>query len=214
MPIPFPFEPEEIARLSATISPSVPGIDLAAGEAGAAGALKAGRGFDFGKASVPGIAQGEDLGGKRLSETIGPGMKMASQLLGLGGKLSGNPKAENIMNLMAAATGAAGSSGDPQKALKAMEGPLSGITANLEKEEAAKQKRLSESLQPNQSLLDRQKAASAQAAPAPTTAAGPSPATSLLPNAVGGGDRISAQLNAAAPSEERQRELLDRLRGF
>jgi len=127
-----------------------------AGQDAAAAALKEGSGINFGAASAPGVAQGGGLQDKRLSETIAPGMQIASQLLGLGGKLSGNPKAENIMNLMAMATGAAGSSSDPQKALKAMEGPMSGITANLQEERAAKDKKLSESLQPNQSLLDRQ----------------------------------------------------------
>jgi len=199
---------------------------IGVGQDAAAEALKAGGGLSFGSASVPGVAQGAGLEGKRLSEVLKPGMQIASQLLGLGGKLSGNPKAENIMGLMAAATGAAGASDDPQKALAAMKGPLEGITANLEEEEAKKQKRLSEISQPNQSLLDRQKAATAQAPPPrQPTAAGPPPATSLisdldtrtsqnLASATVGGGRISGPLDAGPQGEARQLELERRLRGF
>jgi len=184
----------------------------AVGQGAAADALKAGGGLSFGKASVPGIAQGAAAGvdkGQRLSEA----MKMSGAALKMGGMFVKNPEAKKIMGLMSGAMGAAGET-DPAKSLEAIQGAVAPIAKQTQEEEAAKQKRLTESLQPKQSLLDRQKEASTQAAP-PPTAAGPPPATSLLPPG-GGGQNLPSpndRLSTFGDSTEAQQRLIERLRG-
>jgi len=189
---------------------------IGAGQDAAAEALKAGGGLSFGSASVPGIAQGEDLAKKRLSEAMTSGFKGAGQALTVIAPLLPG-KGGDIANISAAAFGAAGASDDPQKALAAMQAPLAEITKSAAEERAAKDKRLKEALQPNQSLLDRQRAATAQAPPPrPPTAAGPPPATSLLPPG-GGGQNLpnpNDRLSTFNDSLDEQDALIQRIRGF